>query len=52
MGGGYTLPPGFHEELRSHATARVERVAKELAAEGIEATGVALSEPASVAIVA
>ena len=52
MGGDYALPRGFYEDLQSEATARVERVAKELAAEGIAATGIALSDPASAAIVA
>ena len=52
MEGGYALPSGFCEDLRSEATARVEKVAKELANEGIKATGIALSEQASVAVVA
>ena len=52
MAGGYTLPPGFYEELRSQATARVEEVAKEVADQGVEASGVALSESPSSAVVA
>ena len=52
MAGGYTLPQGFYEDLRSQATAQVERLAKEAAAEGIEATGIALQEAAAVAIAA
>jgi universal stress protein A len=52
MAGGYSLPQGFYEDLRSHSTARVEKLAKEVAAEGIEATGIALFEPASLGIVA
>jgi nucleotide-binding universal stress UspA family protein len=52
MVGGYALPPGFYEELRSQATAQVEKLAKEAAADGIEATGFALQELAAVAIAA
>ena len=52
MDGGYALPLGFYEDLRSQATAQVEKLAKEVAAEGIEATGIALQEPAAVATVA
>lgn len=52
MGGDYALSQGFYEDLQSEATARVERAAKELAAEGIAAPGIALSDPASAAIVA
>ena len=48
----HTLPQNFYDELRYQAMVKVENVAKELTAEGIEAAGVALSEPASVAIVA
>ena len=51
MVGAYTLPPRFYEQVRSEATARVEKTAHELAAQGIEASGIAVSEPASVAIV-
>ena len=50
--GGYALPQGFYENLRLQATAQVEKLAKETAAEGIEATGIALQEPAAVAIAA
>ena len=46
MGGDYALPQGFYEDLRSQALARVEKAAKELATEGIKATGIALSESA------
>jgi len=52
MAGGYALPLGFYEDLRSQATAQVEKLAKEVAAEGVEATGIALQEPAAVATVA
>jgi nucleotide-binding universal stress UspA family protein len=52
MGSAFTLPQGFYDELRSQAIIQVEKVAKELAAKGAEVSGIALSEPASVAIVA
>jgi nucleotide-binding universal stress UspA family protein len=52
MTGGYALPQGFYEDLRSQATAQVEKLAKEAAAEGIEATGIALQELAAVGIAA
>ena len=52
MAGGYALPLGFYEDLRSQATAQVEKLAKEVAAEGVEATGIALQEPAAAATVA
>jgi nucleotide-binding universal stress UspA family protein len=52
MAGGYALPQRFYEDLRSQATAQVEKLAKGAAAEGIEATGIALQEPAAVAIAA
>ncbi len=52
IGGDSALPRGFYENLQSEATARVEGVAKELATEAIAATGIALSDPASAAIVA
>lgn len=52
LDGTYTLPQGFYDELRSQATSQVENAAKELVAQGIEAIGIALSEPASVSIVA
>ncbi len=50
MAGGYALPQGFYEDLQCQATAQVEKLAKEAAAEGIEATGIALQEPAAVVI--
>ena len=51
MAGGYALPQGFYEALRAEATARVEKLVQEVVAEGVEATGIALLEPAPVAIV-
>jgi nucleotide-binding universal stress UspA family protein len=52
VAGAYTLPDGFYEELRAQATSQVEEAAKQLLEAGVEATGVAVSEPASMAIVA
>ncbi len=52
LGSSYTLPQSFYDELRSQATIQVENAAKKLTAEGVEAIGIALSEPPSVAIVA
>lgn len=52
MVGGYSLPQSFYEELRSSAIARVDEVAAELQSEGIDAVGVAIQEPASLAVVA
>ena len=52
LGGGYALPHNFYGELRSYATATVEKLAAEIAADGVEATGVASAEPAALAIVA
>lgn len=51
MAGPYVLPEGFYAEIREQATAHVAKIAAELAAKGIEATGVAISEPASLAVV-
>lgn len=51
MAGGYALPQGFYEELRAQANAQVEKLVQEVAAAGVNATGIALLEPASVAIV-
>ena len=50
MSGGYALPQGFYEDLRSQATAQVDKLAKEVTAEGVEATGIALQESAAVVI--
>lgn len=52
MAGAYALPQGFYEDLRAQANAQVQKVASEIAAKGIDASGVAIAEPASVAIVA
>ena len=50
MGGGYALPPGFYDQLREQATAQIESAAKQLAESGVKVTGIASSEPASIAI--
>jgi len=50
MGGGYALPQGFYDGLRAEAAAQVKELADKLVAEGIDATGIALHEPASIAI--
>lgn len=50
MAGGYSLPVGFYEKLRSSATSRVDEAAKKLRADGIDATGIAVCEPAAFAI--
>jgi nucleotide-binding universal stress UspA family protein len=52
MAGGYALPENFYTDLQSHATARVEELARGLAAESVEAVGIAVPEAASLAIVA
>jgi nucleotide-binding universal stress UspA family protein len=52
MAGAYMLPDGFYEGLRAHANSLVDAAARKLAEAGIDATGVAVSETASVAIVA
>lgn len=51
IAGGYALPVNFYEDLRAQAVAEVEQLAAKLAAEGIDATGVALLDPASHAVV-
>jgi nucleotide-binding universal stress UspA family protein len=51
LGGGFVLPDGFYEELRAHATSRIEALAAETAEEGLEVSGEAVEERASVAIV-
>ena len=51
-GGGVILPEGFYVEYRNQASQSVERLAKETASkEGIEVTGVAIEQPAWLAIV-
>ena len=45
LGGAYTLPAGFYEELEAQATAQVQGLSNEVAGSGVEASGVALSDP-------
>lgn len=52
MGGGYVLPPGFYEDLRSHAVTQVEKAAADLVADGVDATGITHAESAPIAIIA
>lgn len=49
-GGGYAIPQGFFDDLRAHAEAQVEQEVQLIAAEGVEANGIAVGEPASLAI--
>ena len=51
IGGGYSLPAGFYEDIRNDANQRVQKLAAEVSGQGVSATGIALSEPASLAIV-
>jgi len=51
MAGGYALPAGFYEDLRSEVTTRVDEVVEQLSSAGVDATGLALQEPAALAIV-
>ncbi|MDH3686986.1 MAG: universal stress protein [Myxococcales bacterium] len=51
MAGGYALPQGFYEDLRTQVTTRVDEVVAQLSSEGVDATGLALQEPAALAIV-
>lgn len=51
-GGGFVMPKDFYADIRAHAIARVEEVAKGLVSRGIEASSIALPDPASHAIVA
>lgn len=51
MGEPRALPQGFYEEMRQQATEQVQKVAAELVAQGVDASGVAVFEPASLSIV-
>ena len=44
------LPDGFYVQCQNEATLRVEALAKETAAKGVEATGVAVERPPSLGI--
>jgi len=50
MSGGYVLPDGFFEQIGKQARLQVENRAKEIGEKGVRATGVALDEPAYLAI--
>lgn len=49
--GGYVLPDGFFEQLGNHARTEVEATAKAITARGVETTGIAVEQSASIAIV-
>lgn len=51
MSGGYVLPAGFFEEIAKQARQEVEAAAKEITDRGVKATGIALDEPAGMAII-
>lgn len=51
MTGGYILPDGFFDEIAKQARLQVESVANEISAGGVRAIGVAIDEPAALAIV-
>lgn len=51
FGGAYTMPEGFFDDIRSEAKARVEQAAKDLATDGVDVRGVAVGDPASLAII-
>ena len=50
MAGGYVLPDNFFEQIGEQATLQVEEVAKALSEKGVKATGVAIDQPAALAI--
>ena len=50
MSGGYVLPDGFFEQIGKQARLQVENLAKEIVEKDVRATGIALDEPASLAI--
>ena len=51
-GGGVILPDGFYVQYRDQAMQHVENVAKETASkEGVEVTGVAIQQPAWIAVI-
>jgi len=51
MSGGYVLPTGFFEQIATQARLEVEAVAKKVNDRGVKAIGVALDEPAGMAII-
>lgn len=50
MAGGYSLPQSFYDDVLQHATTQLDQIVKKIAADGIDATGIALCEPAAIAI--
>lgn len=50
-GGGYVLPDGFFEHLAKEARQRVEKVANEVAAQGVSAIGIAVDRHPATAII-
>ncbi len=50
MAGGYVLPDNFFEQIGEQATLQVEEAAKALTEKGVKATGVAIDQPAALAI--
>ncbi len=50
MAGGYVLPDGFFEQIAKQATLQVENAAKAVAETGVKATGIAIDQPAALAI--
>lgn len=51
MTGGYVLPDGFFEEIGKQARLQVEAAAQEISDKGVAAIGIAIDEPAALAIV-
>ncbi|MBJ22582.1 MAG: universal stress protein [bacterium] len=49
--GGYILPSGFFEQISKQATLQVEEAANQIVERGVSATGIAIDEPAALAIV-
>lgn len=51
MAGGPVIPKGFYDQIRENATTKVAELAEQARKWGVEVTGLAVSEPASIAIV-
>ena len=49
--GGPVLPTGFYEQIRENAQHKVDELAEQVAKWGVKASGRAVGEPASIAIV-
>ena len=50
MAGGYVLPDNFFEQIGEQAILQVEEAAKALSEKGVKVTGVAIDQPAALAI--